>query len=276
MGRRVSRWTRHGGGWCERAVDALDLEIKRVHALHAIACGLARLKWLAAATRFEIALRRHARALKYGYNPNQPRVPAGSREGGQWTSDDAGGGSSTARITAEPTAGSGRGDWRVLSDITPDNVRKPRTQLAANEGQVFDPIRLEDEEAKGGHAIEYHVNRSEEALKAQALAQFDLNPNVTDVRSGSFSSPAAANKLVNSTLARNQAIVDGVASGVIERTVVIGEFNSITGIEAVAPNARSEPYIRETYNVGVVIAHDPYASRGYRIITAFPTNRNKP
>lgn len=64
-------------------------------ALRAVESGLLRLKWLAAATRFEIAMRRHDRALKlaykYGYNPNQPRVPAGQREGGQWTATDANG-----------------------------------------------------------------------------------------------------------------------------------------------------------------------------------------
>jgi hypothetical protein len=54
-------------------MDALDLEITRVRALHAIASGVTRLTWLAAATRFELAMRRHALALKYGYNPSQPR-----------------------------------------------------------------------------------------------------------------------------------------------------------------------------------------------------------
>ncbi len=49
-----------------------------------------RLKWLAAATRFEIAMRRHDRALKYKYNADQPRVPRGQREGGQWTGGSGG------------------------------------------------------------------------------------------------------------------------------------------------------------------------------------------
>lgn len=44
-----------------------------------------RLKWLVAATRFEIAMHRHALALKAGFNPDQPRD-----EQGRWT--DAGGG----------------------------------------------------------------------------------------------------------------------------------------------------------------------------------------
>jgi hypothetical protein len=39
------------------------------------------------------------------YDPNQPRVPAGSREGAQWTDD----------------ADSGRNDSRMLSDVTPDD-----------------------------------------------------------------------------------------------------------------------------------------------------------
>jgi len=43
-----------------------------------------RLKWLVAATRFEIAMHRHALALKAGFNPDQPRD-----EHGRWT--DAGG-----------------------------------------------------------------------------------------------------------------------------------------------------------------------------------------
>ena len=69
----------------------LEPEVTRALALRAIDGALLRLKWLAAATRFEIAMRRHDRALKYaykyGYNPAQPRVPAGDPAGGQWTSD---------------------------------------------------------------------------------------------------------------------------------------------------------------------------------------------
>jgi hypothetical protein len=48
------------------------------------------------------------------FDPNQPRVPAGSREGGQWT-----------------TEGGGINDSRVISDATPDNDWKPRAQYAA-------------------------------------------------------------------------------------------------------------------------------------------------
>ncbi len=63
------------------------------HSRRVVEQSLLRLKWLAAAANFELALHRYARALK-AYNPDQPRVPAGSSEGGRWT--DTGGGSGGA------------------------------------------------------------------------------------------------------------------------------------------------------------------------------------
>jgi len=55
--------------------------------------ALLRSKWFAAATLFENSLRNYGRALKYGFNPDQPRIPRGNQDGGQWTRL-AGGGSS--------------------------------------------------------------------------------------------------------------------------------------------------------------------------------------
>src|SRR5579884_2135290 len=46
-----------------------------------------RTRWLLAANAFEMKLRELARAIKGGFNPDQPRVPAGQPDGGQWTSD---------------------------------------------------------------------------------------------------------------------------------------------------------------------------------------------
>jgi hypothetical protein len=63
--------------------------------------------------------------LKYGYDPGQPRVPAGSGdESGQWTSGGSGGGrTSTAAIP--PRSG------EVISDANPDPIR-PGQQYAQN------------------------------------------------------------------------------------------------------------------------------------------------
>src|ERR1700722_17957995 len=49
---------------------------------------------------------------KAGFNPDEPRVPAGSPDGGQWTRDS--------------------GNGAVISDATPDNAWKPGGQYAAN------------------------------------------------------------------------------------------------------------------------------------------------
>jgi hypothetical protein len=66
-------------------MDTLDLDIARVRALHGIVCAFTRLKWLRDATRFELAMHRHAIALKAGFNQNQPRVPKKQPGAGQWT-----------------------------------------------------------------------------------------------------------------------------------------------------------------------------------------------
>ncbi|NVO15471.1 MAG: hypothetical protein HXX10_15685 [Rhodoplanes sp.] len=85
-------------------------------------------------------LRRYAETCcKAGFNPDQPRLPAGSPDGGQWTS---GGGD----------------DPRVLSDATPDNEWSPGTQYAASKSRasghhfmpqsVFRKLSLPDETRK--------------------------------------------------------------------------------------------------------------------------------
>jgi hypothetical protein len=103
-----------------------------------------------AALRHALAFRHmgalHRIALRHShFNANQPRVPAGNPDGGQWT-----------------TADSGRGnDARVMSDATPDNDWKPGRQYAtkrrgrgsvpeAEPGQV---ARLAVAEARAQDAI---------------------------------------------------------------------------------------------------------------------------
>jgi hypothetical protein len=69
-----------------------------------------------ASLRLELALLRLGeRWRKANFNPNQPRVPAGNPDGGQWTSEGG---------------GAGRNDPRVVSDATPDNEWKPGAQFA--------------------------------------------------------------------------------------------------------------------------------------------------
>ncbi len=87
---------------------SVDPDIRRLMALRAGESGLLRLKWLAAATRFELAMLRYDRALKLalkaGFDPNQPRVPRGNPDGGQWTSG-GGGSSGTGPSNRSPRSG---------------------------------------------------------------------------------------------------------------------------------------------------------------------------
>jgi hypothetical protein len=92
---------------------------------------------------------------------------------------------------------------------------------------------------------------------------------------GSFTSLDSATRLVNSTLAQNRTIVDQVASGALPVKRVEAQFGSVTGYEAYAPTERSQPYMRDTYGVGVVIRHDPLSGKGFGVISAFPRNINR-
>jgi len=67
----------------------------------------------------QVALRDLYEALlKAEFNPDEPRVPAGNPDGGQWTSDE---GSDTS------------GDQRIISDAAPEKTWIPGAQYAAND-----------------------------------------------------------------------------------------------------------------------------------------------
>jgi hypothetical protein len=77
-----------------------------------------------AALRFQRALKKYVDSCrKAGFNPNQPRVPTGSREGGQWTHDGGEGsryGGSTSRTrVANAIVGASP---PIMNDATPDPI----------------------------------------------------------------------------------------------------------------------------------------------------------
>lgn len=108
------------------AMIAIDVEVQRLCALQAIRSNLLRLKWLSAATRFEIALCRHHRALKAGFNPDQPRVPAGNREGGQWA-DENGNVTQSLTTASDQVA---RRDLKRLQEIANNPIVRRRINQA--------------------------------------------------------------------------------------------------------------------------------------------------
>jgi len=159
---------------------------------------------------------------KAGFDPNEPRVPKHNPGGGEWTTDGV--------------------------------------QVAAGPGRSGYPIDLRDDEGFG-HAIERHVGKSNEyllsRLRSDTLAiqrRGDTAEGLTEA--GSFPSLEAANKLVNSTLSARQDEVDLVATGQLQRAELYKFFDSPTGYEAYAKNERSQPEIRDTDGVYVVIIYD--------------------
>jgi hypothetical protein len=84
----------------------------------------------------------------------------------------------------------------------------------------------------------------------------------------------SANDFVNRALEDNQAIVDLGASGQQDIASIDKRFGYVTCKEAYRPDADSDPYMRDTYAVRVVIRRDRSAERGYRVYTAFPINQS--
>lgn len=93
---------------------------------------------------------------------------------------------------------------------------------------------------------------------------------------GSFPSLEAANKLVNSTIAQNKAIVEQLARGelgTLRQVAIEAWFGAPTGYQSYMPNFSGRPEIRDTQGVRVILKRNLSSSRGYSILTAFPINR---
>jgi HK97 family phage portal protein len=183
------------------------------------------------------------------YSPEQPRVPSGNSDGGQWTDGGGGGGSRNESNT--------------------QHVR------VAQAGERRQPISVREHDEKyGGHTIRHHVGKKDaellEALKRDRLDTFSVT--IARPRLGSFASEEMANDLVNRTLDDLSSEVETFLHGVRPRVALMKRFGSVTGKEAFRPDAFADPYIRPTYSVKVVIERDDRSPTGYRLLTAFPFN----
>jgi hypothetical protein len=95
---------------------------------------------------------------------------------------------------------------------------------------------------------------------------------MVELRNGSFTDIEAANRHVNATLLRNRNGVDRVAEGKSSRAALDALFGWETGREAFVTAGQTEPRIRKTYGVRVVIVSYRQIARGFRVHTAFPRN----
>ena len=203
-----------------------------------------------ASLRVSFALIKLGYVLRRKYRPDQPRVPAGNPDGGQWTSEGG-------------RQGTG-GDDTVDVDVTGSTDDQPSGRVDLSE------------EARGGHTIRGHVRKSQSylirELRERQLAANRKGDRGDGLRVGSFASLEAANRLVSATLARDPEAIEKVARDGHLFATAKAQFDSVTGYEAYARSERSEPYVRETYGIKVLIFRDPLSRRGYRVHTAYPAN----
>lgn len=118
-----------------------------------VGARLRRLKSALLGSIAETKLRQFERALKANFDPNQPRVPAGNPDGGQWTGTGGGGGTS------------GTSDGRV-AQIPPRRGRRRAGDAEATRAQL---IRRDVSQARAREAIR-QVNEIDPNWKPRASA----------------------------------------------------------------------------------------------------------
>lgn len=183
-------------------------------------------------------------ASKAGFHPDQPRVPRGDPDGGQWT-----------------LVGGGRAAGATLIDLAAEEARGGHA-IARHVGKSTYQLiqRLLEPQATTGFFTQY--------IRI----------------AGSFSNLESANKLVNSTLSTYpEQISKFLADDSLNQIGLWKFFSSRTGIEAYIPgkiyagmNGKppvSEARIRDTWGVIVWLRKDPASPRGWRIQTAFPITK---
>jgi hypothetical protein len=237
----------------------------------------------------EMARRRRRLAEEAKYSPSQPRIPKRNPGGGQWTRI-GGGGQSPSPGIAQPMgnvdigAGSSEteglfniGSGRTGTDSANSSGGLLKVAAADETGQRYS-VNLEEEDARGGHGKRKHVGKTDreliDVLNADYLRSQSGNLEITNFREaeGSFASLEQANELVNRVLRLESGKVDNVAEGKARREKLEQMFDGVTGKEAFRPNGDSDPYIRDTYGVRVIIKRDGRSPRGYTVVTAFPVN----
>lgn len=116
--------------------DAFEREVLALRAANA------RVRIMLADVKFELALR----ALGRKYSQNQPRVPAGSRQGGQWTSGASGIGDAAVRngVDAHPDGRNVPRNGESLAQDrlprTPATDQPPRSDRRQLEAIANDPV----------------------------------------------------------------------------------------------------------------------------------------
>lgn len=202
-------------------------------------------QWHIAAWRVRLKmLRLRLAMLKAGYDPNQPRAPAGTSIGGQW----------------------------IAAGVIPDAERiLVATSTYDNPGLYY--VDLAKEELKGGHGFSKHVGKSNTDLIVYQWQQRLERPGKLHPAEGSFNSLGEANNLVSQVLRLNAETIQQVIAGTKPNATLLHRFGFQTGREAFSPDDVSPFVIRPTFWVQVLIRRHQ-SPPGYVVLTAYPMNES--
>jgi hypothetical protein len=180
---------------------------------------------------------------------------------------------------------SGSSELTGLFNIAPDGVGSDSAnssngvlKVAVDDSERRYSVDLEEEEARGGHTLRDHVEKTDDYLIGLMNADYERSTSgrleITRFRDaeGSFITRAQANDYVNQLLKLDRDKVDQFLASTDAWATLERRIGSVTGKEAFRPNGDSDPYIRDTYGVRAVIIHDSRSPRGYTVRTAFPVN----
>ncbi len=234
--------------------------------------------------------------LKANFDPNQPRVPRGHHDGGQWTDDPAWGGGETYRRRrrrnqsndfAEPVSYP-----RTIADLPSEGQVRPsqstrrRTRVAQTEmGSAYAIGDLHQHEGRGGaHTIALHVAKSDRFLRDRLIMPKSIigtrRQYYTEL--STFRNIKEATSLINRTLSdpANRVAVEAVISGRKRVAVLTKTFSRDTGhgiVTGASPGQSYSEYSRPRRwkrmtmrAVKVVIFTDPGLPTGFRVQTAYP------
>ncbi len=101
-----------------------------------VSAKLRRVNWLLSAAVVEARLRFLQRIVKAGFDPNQPRVPVGSPDGGQWTGTGGGGGDTQVAQTLPRGGGGGSGSYRLRSGRSVEFTPAEEARAVAAEAEA--------------------------------------------------------------------------------------------------------------------------------------------
>lgn len=189
--------------------------------------------WQLSALRVAVKFARLERTMrKYGYDPAQPRAPAGAYD-------------------------------------TPDRIH---VAVSAFDNPGLYYVDLSAEDRKGGHGFSKHVGKNAVYLKAYVIAWNMNPDNQHHPAEGSFHTLGEANNLVSAALRANPEIVQRAINGernlpILHRFGFNTGYEAYQSTPTAIPIIR-ETYWVEVY----ITHDPRQGGKGYRVVTAYPMN----